>query len=130
MDIVKHYQDVKNNVIAEAEREISAVRQRVLVEVAAKHQEVEKIKSETLKRLHLDFVNSRDEQVRVHGKVLNDLQEAYQNNIAQVEELAVKQKQEILEQALLVATLTITSERDSAVQELDKLIAKHEKKER
>lgn len=130
MDIVKHYQDVKNNVIAEAEREISAVRQRVLVEVAAKHQEVEKIKSETLKRLHLDFVNSRDEQVRLHGKVLNDLQEAYQNNIAQVEELAVKQKQEILEQALLVATLTITSERDSAVQELDKLIAKHEKKER
>jgi hypothetical protein len=130
MDIIKHFKDLKNNIIADSANEIDSIKQKVLIDVAAKHQEVEKIKSETLKRLHLDFVNNRDEQVRVHGKVLNELQETYQNNIAQVEELAVKQKQEILEQALLVATLTITSERDSAVQELDKLIAKHEKKER
>ena len=129
MDIVKHYEQAKVNIIAEKNQKVAIIKDRILREIQPKYAEIEKFKTEALNQLSLDYNSNRNAYAEDYNSRLVALQNKYENDKKAIVGNAENKKTEVLNLAIQTETYEVEKEYTRAVADLDALISKLSKKE-
>lgn len=129
MDIVKHYEQAKVNIIAEKNQKVAIIKDRILREIQPKYAEIEKFKAEALNQLNLDYNSNRNAYAEDYNSRLVALQNKFENDKKAIVENAENKKTEVLNLAIQTETYEVEKEYTRAVADLDALISKLSKKE-
>jgi hypothetical protein len=126
---LKHLENAKVQIKAEEERQVSAIKERVLREIQPKYAEIEKMKADELNSLSSNYVNSKNLATEQYNAQLVALQQNFEIKKKEVVEMADKRKQELLTATLQSETYEVTKECERAILDIDNLIAKRTEKE-
>lgn len=130
MDItIKYFEQLKGQIKAEEERQVSAIKDRVLREIQPKYAEIEQIKAEELNSLQSNYNANRNSATEQYNAQLVALQQTFENKKKEVIEIAEKRKVDIFNSTLQSETCEITKECEKAIIDIDNLIAKRTEKE-
>ena len=126
---LKYFEDVKEQIKAEEERQVAITKDRVLREIQPKYAEIEKIKTEELNDLQNTYNTNRNTATEQYNSQLVALQQNFENRKKEVIENAEKRKVDLLNSTLQAETYEITKECEKAIIDIDTLIAKRTEKE-
>lgn len=124
MDIIKHLEDAKANIIADKERQVAIIKQQVTSNVSPKFSEIEKLKSESESKLATNYNHDRDLITQDYNAQLISRQKRYEQELALVKSDAEKRKKEIFDTEMATATCGVLEECNNAVNLLDNHIKK------
>lgn len=126
---VKYFENLKAQIKAEEERQVAAIKERVLREIQPKYAEIDQIKGEELNSLTNNYTANRNSITEQYNVQLVALQQDFENKKQQIVQNAEKRKVDLLKTTVETETYEITKECERGIFDLDNLIAKRTQKE-
>jgi hypothetical protein len=127
--VVNYFENMKAQIKAEEERQVSVIKERVLRDIQPRYVEIEQMKAEELTALQNNYTASKNSATEQYNAQLVALQANFEAKKKEVIDLAEKRKVDILGSTLQAETYDITKECEKAIIDIDHLIAKRTEKE-
>lgn len=124
MDIIKHLENAKAQIKAEADRECAIVIEKAKREkIIPFNQDIDKDKAETIAKLNQAQMEEKAKITETYNLSLVKLQEKYDGDRKIIVDLAEKKKADNESAVLATETYPITKDCDKAIAKLDAQIA-------
>jgi hypothetical protein len=119
MEIVKHLEYAKAQILAEEKKEIELIKQKVTREIAPKYQELEAIKTEAINKISMEYSKSREALTNNFNAQMTALQNKFESDKKAFIDNTENKKVEIFNVTLNTETYPITSKYDKEIAKLD-----------
>lgn len=129
MEVLKHLENARANIIAEKEQKVAMVKERVKIEIQPKFNEIEQMKTAALNKASNDYNANRNLATENYNAQLNALKEKYESDQKAILENTENKKADMLNMAIQTATYEEEKQCARAVADIDNLIAKIKEKE-
>ena len=125
MDIKKHYQSLINQIKAEEEREIQAIKIRVMSEkITPYNNEMEKLKVDSIAKRKAELDEEKAKLLTTYNENVAALQQAFDEDKKLIEQTIESKKNENYNSVISSETYEITKKAQRAVSDINNLIDK------